>query len=181
MGTGRGGSRRAGVGQDGVSVPVFWETGRVPGRGIHPLSGGSRGWRAEMSAALEGREGTPGTGDPLCPPGLLSPSYKGARKHLPAPRCSPRRWGRFVAPRVASGAPQGRGGGRSGWGAAAGSPRRVPPAPRLLRPPPPHSERAGSWGRRLERAISQSRIEMRLSGIAFRRPFNPISQNFLTD
>lgn len=140
-------------------------------------------------AAAEGGEGCPqpwrGDRGPRGPPVPLQrccpPAAKGRESAFPPPAArlvggagwSPQGWPRGLR-RDAAGA-DGVG------GAAAGSPRRVPPAPGLLRPPPPHSERAGSWGRRLQRAISQSRIEMRLSGIAFRRPFNPISQNFLTD
>lgn len=74
-------------------------------------------------------------------------------------------------------------GDRDAPGAPEAPPRlpRVSPQcpPSVPRPRRPFTRRGAEQG--LKRAISQSPIKMRLGGIAFPRPFNPISQNFLTD
>lgn len=133
IGTGRGGSRGAGA-EGGVSVPLFWETTRVPGRRRSTFTpeaaaGGGEGCR--------GRGGSPGGGEtPLCPPfppALLFPRGKGGRTRLPP--SSPGYWarprGRLVAPRAPGPAGRRRGlSGDEGGRSAGGSPPRVLPEPR---------------------------------------------------
>lgn len=140
--TGRGGSRGAGA-EGGVSIPLFWETSRVPGRRRSTFTpeaaaGGGEGCR--------GRGGSPGGGSPSVPPPspqrCCSPATKGGERAFP--RHSPGYWarprGRSVASRAPGPAGRRRGlSGDEGGGSAGGSPPEgPPPAPGVLRPPAPH-------------------------------------------
>lgn len=177
-GQGQAGVREQGrVGMREASVPIFWEMGHAMvrqwecGSRDHPAGrdGGSPG---------EGPRGAPGMQEPLCPTppaALLFLSCEGVRKPFPSLAARP-----FGHPK---GSPPGTAGTR--WGLSGGHNRRTPsegaPGPRAAATATPSPRSRHRAGRRLQRAISQSRIKIWLGGIAFPRPFNPISQNFLTD
>lgn len=131
-----------------------------------------------MAAAPERDRGEPqGCEAPCVPPlaALLFLSCKGVRKPFPSPAARP-----FGHPKGSPSSPAG-----ARWGLSRGRSRRTPsegpPGPRAAATAKPSPRSRHRAGRRLQRAISQSRIKIWLGGIAFPHPFNPISQNFLTD